>query len=138
MRWLQNFMRGRYGMDQLGVGLIAVYFFIMLIGNVVGKQAIWIMYLSYLPALLCFWRMLSRNIAARQKENLKFLRYWRPVQAKLLVFINKCRVTIDQLRDKEHKYFRCKNCGATLRVPRSKGKLQVTCPKCRTMTQTRS
>ena len=131
-------MRGRYGMDQLGVGLIAVYFFIMLIGNIVGRQAIWIMYLSYLPALVCFWRMLSRNYTARQKENQLFLRYWRPVQAKLKVFFNECRTIVCQLRDKEHKYFRCKNCGATLRVPRGKGKLQVTCPKCRTITQTRS
>ena len=136
MQWLQKFMRGRYGMDQLGVGLIALYFIIMVIGN--GTRFVPVQYLAFVPAFFCFWRMLSRNIVARQKENMLFLRYWRPVQAKLIVFFGKCRIKADQLRDKEHKYFSCKTCGATLRVPRGKGNLQVTCPKCHTVTKTRS
>ena len=32
----------------------------------------------------------------------------------------------------EYKYFKCKSCGAKLRVPKHKGKITITCPKCRT------
>ena len=32
--------------------------------------------------------------------------------------------------DKEHKYFTCPNCRTVCRVPRGKGKIIITCPKC--------
>ena len=33
-------------------------------------------------------------------------------------------------RDKEHRYFKCPNCGQYLRVPRGKGRITVTCRGC--------
>jgi len=123
-------------MDQMGVGLVLLYLVFALIAGSTGIQ--WLLFIGYIPGVYCFWRMFSRNIMARQRENMIFLRYWRPVQSNIQIMIGKCRTLIDQLRDREHKYFRCASCGATLRVPRGKGKLQVTCPKCRTMIQTRS
>ena len=36
----------------------------------------------------------------------------------------------NQLQDKDHKYFTCKNCSAVCRVPRGRGKIVITCPKC--------
>jgi len=32
---------------------------------------------------------------------------------------------------KTHKHFTCPNCKATLRLPKGKGKIMITCPKCR-------
>ena len=32
---------------------------------------------------------------------------------------------------KTHRYFRCPQCRATVRVPRGKGKIRITCPKCK-------
>ena len=34
-------------------------------------------------------------------------------------------------QDKTHRYFKCPGCGQTVRVPRGRGKIQITCPKCR-------
>ena len=31
---------------------------------------------------------------------------------------------------KEYRIFRCKGCGRNIRVPRGKGKLEITCPLC--------
>ena len=33
-------------------------------------------------------------------------------------------------RDKEHRYFKCPNCGQQLRVPRGKGKITINCRNC--------
>ena len=41
-------------------------------------------------------------------------------------------------RDKEHRYFKCPNCGQMLSVPKGKGKIRVTCPKCHAKMETRS
>ncbi len=32
---------------------------------------------------------------------------------------------------KTHKIYKCKSCGQTLRVPKGKGKVKVTCPVCK-------
>ena len=36
-----------------------------------------------------------------------------------------------QRQDKDHKYFTCPNCRAVCRVPVGKGKIVITCPRCR-------
>ena len=33
-------------------------------------------------------------------------------------------------QDKDHRYFKCPNCGQQLRVPKGKGKLNITCRNC--------
>ena len=34
------------------------------------------------------------------------------------------------LKRKEYHYYRCPQCGQQLRVPRGRGKISITCPKC--------
>jgi ribosomal protein S27E len=122
MNFLRNFMAGRYGPDHLNTALIAVAFIIGLISSVV--HVIFIVYLSYAILALAIFRMLSRNIARRRSENDRFLRYYAPIKQKLKAFI------LRQKERKTHKFFKCPSCRNILRVPRGKGKLQVTCPKC--------
>ena len=65
---------------------------------------------------LCGWsifRMLSRNTYRRYRENRRFL------------------LLIDRFRDRQHRYFDCPSCRQSVRVPRGKGKIAITCPKCR-------
>ncbi|WP_262360849.1 hypothetical protein [Gorillibacterium timonense] len=33
---------------------------------------------------------------------------------------------------KTHRYYRCPSCNQTLRVPKGKGKLSITCSRCQT------
>ena len=54
-----------------------------------------------------------------------FLKYWYPIQTKMM---NKYRHLKAR---RQYKYFKCKECGQQLRVPRKKGKIEITCPKCR-------
>ena len=38
---------------------------------------------------------------------------------------------LERLKDREHKYFACPKCKQSVRVPKGKGKIAITCPKCR-------
>ena len=122
MNYLRNFMAGRYGPDQLNTALIIVSIAVSLIARLISFSVL--VYLSYLLLLLAVFRMLSRNIPRRRAENDRFLRYWSP-------FKQKCKRFFDKLKNrKTHKFFKCPSCKNTLRVPRGKGRLQITCPKC--------
>lgn len=120
MQKIQRFMMGRNGTDELSFALLGIY----LLLAIVGIFFEWIYLLQLVLMIYLFWRMFSRNVAARRRENEKFLSFWRPIAG----WFRKKR---DQLRDKEHRYYACPACKATLRLPKGKGKICITCPRCR-------
>jgi DNA-directed RNA polymerase subunit RPC12/RpoP len=66
-----NFMRGRYGWDQLGMFLMIASFAIEILGRIFRSSIVY-----YIGLGLFFWmlfRMFSRNISARVAENQKFI-----------------------------------------------------------------
>jgi uncharacterized C2H2 Zn-finger protein len=122
MNFLRNFMAGRYGPDHLNTALIIAGLIISLISRFAILNLL--VYVSYLLLILAVFRMLSRNIPKRRAENDKFLRYWWPVKQNF-------KKMYANIKDrKTHKFFKCPSCGNLLRVPRGKGKMQITCPKC--------
>ena len=120
--FLRNFMIGRNGPDHLGVAMI----FLSLAFSFTHAftRLMLFMYISYVIVAIIFFRMLSRNIHRRRAENDKFIRLWWPLKTKL----NRAWTAAKHKRT--HKFFKCPSCRNTLRVPKHKGKLQVTCPKC--------
>ncbi|SHI19056.1 hypothetical protein SAMN02745823_03204 [Sporobacter termitidis DSM 10068] len=122
MNFLRNFMAGRYGPDQLNGALIIA----ALILSILSRFAVlWVLiYLSYVLLILAVFRMLSRNVQKRRAENDKFLRFWWPVRQKFKAYFSSLKSR------KTHKFFKCPSCSNLLRVPRGKGKMQITCPKC--------
>ncbi len=124
---LARFMYGRNGADHLGLTTIWTAVVLSII-NAFVHQAVVASLLNLLTTVLMFWalfRMFSRNLPKRRAENAAFLeKVWWPVKRRF----NTAR---QQKQDKDHKYFTCPNCGAVCRVPRGKGKIVITCPKCR-------
>ena len=115
---------GRYGPDQLGVALLIVYLLLIFFAPLTG---LWVFRLLALAVLiLCLFRMFSRNTAKRYQENLKFLAFWNPIKS----WFQRKKARIKD--SKTHRYYKCPNCKNTLRVPRGKGKIQITCPVCHT------
>ena len=118
LKWkLQQYMIGRNGSDDLCRSLTGVSLVIYIISVIADSGLLY--YISLAGIMYSLWRSLSRNIAARRQENQKFLGM---VELSKLRFQNR----------KEYKYFKCKTCGRNVRIPRGKGKIEVTCPICKT------
>ena len=119
---LIRFMIGRYGMDEMYFGLVAVWFLLTVVNSFVQSTL-----LSLLGTAVLFyglWRFMSRNHAKRRAENEQFLKLWRPVK-------NWLTFQRDRFRDrKTARYRKCKYCKAIIKLPNQKGKHTVRCPKC--------
>ena len=119
--WLSRFMAGRYGGDQLNLFLIALYFTLYVAGLFTRILALDLLGTAALAVSLL--RTLSRKIERRREENARFLHLVRPLRRKWTTF--RARV-----HDREHRYFKCPNCGQNMRVPRGKGRITVHCRAC--------
>ncbi|MBO5767659.1 MAG: hypothetical protein J6R49_03940 [Clostridia bacterium] len=124
----RRFFIGRYGSDQLNFALIVAS--LVCGGMTLITYGVAEMVFSLLQfALLTVWclRAFSRNHRNRSIENQKFLRFWRSFKEKnkwLFGFFSR-------LADRKHVYFKCPSCKSRLRVPRGRGNITVTCPRCR-------
>lgn len=118
---IQRFMYGRYGTDPLNLFLLVLYVLTYFLFAVTRFAPLY--WVSLVLIFICLFRLLSRNIPRRRAENAKFLQLTTPA-----VRWFRLRRTIH--RDKEHRYFKCPNCGQQLRVPRGKGRITVTCRGC--------
>ena len=120
---LQQFMVGRYGNDEFTL-------FLSIAGLILGLLANfkYLGFLYYIGAILIFFglfRSLSKNYNARRKELNWYLLWSAKPKAEIKLLINR-------IQEREtHKYFKCKNCKAVLRVPKGRGKIEITCPKCK-------
>ena len=120
--WLRNFMIGRYGPDHLNFFIIILAFIFNIAASITRLRVLLV--ISYLLLFLLLFRFLSRNITKRRAENDKFLKYWSPIK-------QKAKNAVMRLKSrKSYKFYKCPSCKSTLRVPKGKGKIQITCPKC--------
>lgn len=127
---LVGFLYGRYGNDTLNKVLTAIYLIWLIVFTVVDvlvKSIIFSIIGWIISLALFFWvifRMMSRNIYARRRENDKFCGFFK--------------LRRNKFRDrKTHVYRKCKSCKAVLRLPKAKGKHFVVCPKCKSRFEVR-
>ena len=76
MNWLRNFMIGRYGTDSLSLFLLVLSVIITFFSSIFGGNIVTLL-ISYALWIWIIFRTLSRNIAARSKENQVFMTGWR-------------------------------------------------------------
>ncbi len=139
MRLMDRFrqwMIGRYGSDQLNIALLVLYLILSIVLSFTGSVIV--LFFSYVLFFLIFFRMFSRNIARRTAENQKFMRIYGPIRNKLPHGKNKrgssyygYKTTSKTKANKKHKIFQCGKCGQMIRVPKGKGKIAITCPRCK-------
>ena len=112
---IQRMMMGRYGHDRLNVALLVVGLIMTVVSMFVRIKLVVLVttLLSYVFLILALIRCFSRNTYKRYNENRRFL------------------LLVDRLKDRSNRYYSCPKCRQTVRVPRGKGKIAITCPKCR-------
>lgn len=120
------FMAGRNGMDKLNLFLLAAELVIYTVNLFVWNRwaRLVIFFLEAGLLALIIFRMLSRNITMRSKENRTFLKLFEPVKNWFTLQIRKFK------ERKDYKYLKCPYCKAQLRVKNQKGSHGVRCPKC--------
>ena len=83
-------------------------------------------YVGMVLLILCYYRSLSRNISKRTEENYKYYAVKDRIR-------NKFSGLKDQWDNRRlYHYYRCPQCRQKLRVPRGRGRIQISCPRCGT------
>lgn len=119
---LIRFMYGRYGTDQLYYALLILCFVFLLVNAFV--RIVLLDIIAWAILILMIYRTFSRNIYKRQSENRKFLKIWNPIKSKFSLLTYRIKEI------KTHRYRKCSNCKAVIRLPLRKGKHIVNCPRC--------
>ena len=116
-------MAGRYGADELSRVMMFAAVAVMLINLFVRLEILNIVVVALI--VIIYLRMFSKNIQKRYEENCKYY----ALKQKVLGFFGKQKNTAQDL--KTNHIWKCPNCGQKIRIPRGRGKVIVTCPKCR-------
>ena len=132
---LRRFLEGRYGGDSLNTVLSGFSLLSFVVGLVLasvcrGKTAGTVFgivfYLLAAAALaLAVFRTFSRNKPARRAEF-----EWYRSRVIAPVKRRRSEAASRRAQSKTHRFFRCPKCRQTVRVPRGKGKIRITCHKC--------
>ena len=121
---LKRFMIGRYGLDELSKFILYVMAALCIISFFI-KSSILTLLLFFL-LFLNYARMFSKNYPRRYEENRKFLL----LKERMRCFFKREKNVINQR--KTVRIYTCPSCRQKIRIPKGKGKVCVTCPKCRT------
>ena len=119
---LYKFFYGRNGVDSLNKFIFVIYMILFVVSIFIKLPVIAV--LELMITLIFFYRFFSRDISRRSKENQKYLKFQNKITGKF-------KLTKRKWKDrKTHVYRKCPSCKAVLRLPKSKGKHTVVCPRC--------
>lgn len=121
---LQRFMMGRYGTDDLGKFTLYLALILYIINIFLRNRGV--SSIITMVVLLGIYRMLSRDHQRRYQENIKFLNWKNKIVSKFR------RKKSDMEQRKTHHIYRCPTCRQKIRIPKGKGRICITCPKCKT------
>lgn len=141
---MQNFMAGRNGADKLARWTLGASIIVLLVNMFLPNVVLSM--LSYALLFYCVYRMFSSNVVARRQENEKFEQFLgrfsrgRSGSSGGQGASGKPRggagsggagaSGTSASSDRQKLTFACEKCGQSLSVPKGRGTLKVTCPKC--------
>lgn len=121
--WFAHFMVGRYGTDGLNRFLSASALVLLIISTFTRIRFLYWFGLAAL--ILCYFRMFSFNREKRYAENILFYNKTQKIRTWWLRQKNR------MAQRRTHRFYRCPRCRQELRVPKGRGRIEITCPKCR-------
>ena len=148
-----QFMQGRYGSDAFGQFLSGVILVLIIIELFSGWGLLW--WIALILLIYMYYRMFSRDIAKRYKENIKFNElkgkfqrsgfgsavtgFFKNIGNSVSGFFAGLKRDNEQRKRNEgYHIYKCPQCGQKIRIPKGKGKIMIRCPKCGNEFQKRS
>ena len=120
----RQFMIGRYGTDGLNQ-FLSMSSIVMLLVSLLTRVSLFT-WLGAALLILCYYRSLSRNISKRTEENYRFYSLKDR-------FNNKFRSLQGAVGQPQAvPLLPLPQCRQKLRVPRGRGRIQISCPRCGT------
>lgn len=119
-----RFMQGRYGADQLYRVMMIGGMALVILSDLIFRELLLI--LGWLLIILAFVRLFSKNCSRRYAENQKYLE----LTGKIRKVFGKQKYVMEQRKD--YHIYTCPQCRQKIRMPRGKGKVEISCPKCHT------
>ena len=121
---IKQFMYGRNGIDGLGVAILVLSLVSRSIFTFTFNRLFYI--INLLLLILFIYRVFSKNLHQRRKENNFFMKYFYKISNyfKSATTLAKERAIVKQT----HKIYVCPKCKKRLKVPKGKGKIEISCP----------
>ena len=120
----RQFMIGRYGTDGL-YQFLSMASIVLLLLSLLTRFSLFT-WLGLALLILCYYRSLSRNISKRTEENYQYYTLKDRIDRRF-------HSLKDQWANRKiYHYSRCPKCRQKLRVPRGRGRIQISCPRCGT------
>lgn len=117
-------MSGRYGVDDFSKALLYATLALCLVSLFTRNRILNLLLTAGL--VFIYYRMFSKNYSRRYQENLWYLRQ----KDKVMHFFRR-QNSLAQQR-KTHRIYTCPQCRQKIRIPKGHGKVQITCPQCKT------
>lgn len=131
--WLRKIMTGRYGVDEYSRFLNATAMISLVLSVLFNNGlSVFFLLLSFGSLIWNYIRMFSRNTYKRRAENNAYL----TIRYNLTRKFSGLKQRLQQKR--YYRFYKCPKCGITTRVPKGKGKIRITCPKCGEIFQRKS
>ena len=121
---LMQFMIGRYGVDTFSKFLLGTALGFVVLDLFIDSRFLTSWF--YVLVIYAYYRILSKNHQKRYQENMKFLQ----IKNKLVAKFNSEKNLMKQR--KTHHIYKCPTCSQKIRIPKGKGRICITCPKCKT------
>lgn len=115
---------GRNGSDELASAVVTVAIVIILIDLFANTH--WLNWVGLLLLAYAWFRISSKNITARARENSLAL----SKAGTIVRFLANPFAAAKE--NKNYVHLACPHCGQKVRIPRGKGKVRITCPACKT------
>lgn len=119
---MYRLLYGRYGTDQFSRFLLIGALVLWAVSIVTGIH--FLNTVSMLLLIYNIFRSYSKNFEKRRKELDTYLFYKNKFDKK---FALQKRMWNER---NTHKFFKCPTCKTVVRVPKGRGKIEITCPKC--------
>lgn len=121
---IQRFMYGRNGIDGFGIFLLILS--IILRSTAMFSRSFLLYIASFILLIFALYRIFSTNLIKRKTENNFFMKYYNQAAA---FFRNSAQLSKERSQVRPtHKIFVCPKCGKHLKVPKGKGKIEISCP----------